>query len=91
MNYLALLEKLGPLPRFSEVADFLGEHSTKVCWLVSLNKLEAIETRNGKRRIVLNSLAEYLERLERQCSQEGRWPLERQLERYRELTAEGAK
>ena len=89
MNYLALLKKLGPFPQFSEVADFLGEqHHAKVHWLVSQGKLEAIETTTGKRRIVLNSLVEYLEGLEHQYNQQGgQWPLERQLEAYRELKA----
>jgi hypothetical protein len=59
MNYLTLLEQLGPTPKFSEVGQFLGLDCWEVTQLVKRGELEAIQT-SKKRRICLNSLAEYL-------------------------------
>jgi hypothetical protein len=68
MKYTELLERLGPLPTFTDVANYLGcTDAASITQLVRQGELEVIQvsTRYGensrtKRRIVLNSLYEYL-------------------------------
>jgi hypothetical protein len=64
MTYPELLERLGPLPTCSEVGTFIGRYYESVYTLVKQGKLEAITTSTGRKRIVLNSLVEYLKRQE---------------------------
>ena len=59
IDYLKLLQSLGPFPSIQQTADFLGCYYNDVYQLASKGELEAI--RPGKKwRIVLNSLAEYI-------------------------------
>jgi len=61
VDYLALLQALGPLPRTMEVAQFLNESYSRIYTLIQKGLLEVIKPA-GSLRVVLNSLAEYLAR-----------------------------
>jgi hypothetical protein len=64
MTYSLLLERLGPLPSCREVSEFLGVIPSEIYQLIQQGKLEAIETKR-KKRVVLNSLFEYLKHQQR--------------------------
>jgi hypothetical protein len=64
IDYLQLLQALGPMPRLIEVARFLfgnENYYKRVYTLIHQGELEAIKPA-GQMRIILNSLVEYLER-----------------------------
>jgi len=69
MTYSLLAERLGPLPTYAEVGAFLGmragEIPVRIHQLVEQGKLEAVQT-NRRKRIVVASLVEYLEKQEHQ-------------------------
>ena len=61
IDYPTLLQALGPLPRTGEVARYLHVSYAHIYTLIKKGELEAIMS--GRiLRVILNSLAEYLER-----------------------------
>jgi hypothetical protein len=69
MTYEKLLARLGPLPTYTEVGEFLGmrrgEIPVRIHRLVLEGKLEAVQT-NVRKRIIVASLFTYLQKQQRE-------------------------